>query len=77
MYLTHSKTPYYAQIGYNEKIKYIGSFDTAKEAAEHFDACARLLPSKTKGRPRKLNFPQKSDWSHLTLPKWLLDEKSK
>jgi hypothetical protein len=78
VYLNHSiKNPYYAQIGYNKKVKYIGKFKTAKEAAEHFDACARLLPSKFRGQPRKLNFPQRSDWSHITLPKWLLEEKLK
>ena len=71
------KNPYQAQIGYNGKVKHIGFFKTAKEAAENFDACARLLPSKFRGRSRKLNFPQRSDWSHFTLPKWLLEEKSK
>jgi hypothetical protein len=78
VYLTHSiKNPYKTQIQYNGKFKYIGCFKTAKEAAEHFDACARFILSKTKGYSRKLNFPQRSDWSHLTLPKWLLEEKSK
>ena len=57
-------------------MKHIGNFKTAKEAAEHFDACARLLPSKYNNRPRKLNFPQRSAWSHLTLPKWILEAKS-
>ena len=77
VYSTNRKTPYQARIVYNGKVKHIGCFKTAKEAAEHFDACARLFPSKTKGRPRKLNFPQRSDWSHLTLPNWLLEEKYK
>ena len=56
-------------------MKHIGSFKTATEAGEHYDACARLLPSKYKNRPRKLNFPSRSDWSHLTLPKWILEKK--
>ena len=57
-------------------MKHIGCFKTAKEAAQHYDACARLLPSVRQGRPRKLNFSRKSDWSHLTLPKWVLEAKS-
>ena len=53
-------------------MKHIGCFKTAKEAAEHYDACATLLPAKY-GPSRRLNFPQIRDWSHVTLPKWLLE----
>ena len=60
---SNRKSPYTAEIKHNGKIKHIGYFKTAKEAAEHFDACARLLPSKRKELPRKLNIPQRSDWS--------------
>ena len=56
-------------------MKQIGTFNTAKEASEHYDACSRLLLKAKKGRPRKLNFPKRSDWSHITLPRWLLEEK--
>jgi hypothetical protein len=67
------KISYVSRINYNGKNKHIGTFKTAKEAAEHYDACARLVPKAKTGRPRKLNFPQRSDWSHLSLPKWLLE----
>ena len=63
---------YFSRIQYNGKRKHIGTFKTAKEGAEHYDACSRLLPT---GRHRKLNFPQRSDWSHINLPRWLLEEK--
>ena len=62
------KIPYHARISYNGKWKYIGSFKTATEAGKHYDACARLFASKFKNRPRNLNFSQKRDWSHISLP---------
>ena len=68
------KISYVSRISYNAKNKHIGTFKTAKEAAQHFDACSRLLPtSKTGPRRRKLNFPKRSNWSHITLPKWILE----
>ena len=68
------KISYQALISYNGKMRHIGTFNTAKEAAEHYDACARLILTTKTGRLRKFNFPQRSDWSHITLPKWLLKE---
>jgi hypothetical protein len=68
------KISYRARIGYDGKKKYIGYFKTAKEAAEHYDACVRIFPKPKKGSDRQLNFPERSDWSHLSLPKWFLEE---
>ena len=65
---------YQAIIGYNGKKKHIGSFKTVKETAQHYDACARLIPRAKHAHRRKVNFPERSDWSHIALPKWLLKE---
>ena len=66
------KISYRAEISYNGKNKCIGTFKTAKEAAEHYDACARSLPRPKNGHRRIFNFPERSNWSHITLPKWIL-----
>ena len=46
-----------AQIGIDRKMKNMGVFDTAEEAARAFDAEAVKHPSKRKGYSRQLNFP--------------------
>jgi len=57
---------YKAQIRYNGKMMYIGLYCTKLEAAENFDACARKI-----GKSKNLNFPDKTNYSHVSLPQWL------
>ena len=63
---TNYKKRYQACIRFNEKVKYIGIYASAYEAAEHWDACARKI-----GKSKKLNFPLTKDLSHIILPTWL------
>jgi hypothetical protein len=62
----YQNRPYRATIGLNQKIKSIGYFSSAYEAAEHWDACARKI-----GKSPRLNFVLTKDLSHIILPKWL------
>ena len=63
---------YQANIRHNKLQKYIGTYDTQLEAAKHYDACSRKLRRTTKNRrTTKLNFPDKTDFPHICLPKWL------
>ena len=62
----YPNNPYKASIQYNGKVKSIGYYSSAIEAAEHWDMCARKI-----GRTRKLNFSLTKDLSHMRVPKWL------
>jgi hypothetical protein len=66
---TNYKKRYQACIRFNEKVKYIGIYASAYEAAEHWDLCARNIVLQ-QGK-RKYNFSLTKDLSHIILPKWL------